>query len=283
MAVAAQLVVTAEGQQEFGMIMQGKKPGAARVGKIPPKVGMGAAGQAAARPAGSSGSGKAPIGSGNGKKPPSQSPGPIGGQGTAHNKGGYAAQKEGVKPKPGGSAPVAAVGGTPLTEAAATQAAASAANTAQVLYAGLAARDGAAMAGCYDQDVDFYDPLFKNLQGANEVMEMWNTILPAANPATFKITHEVGQAAVNRLNGSATVKVHWHGSYDLGSRHVENDAQSTLVIKDGKIISQRDTWDLSAWMKQALPVGGGNPMVQDVVSHAAHTFIEIKAFLDGLT
>lgn len=177
---------------------------------------------------------------------------------------GYDAQKAQAAPKP--AAPEAG--------------AASATKTAQNFYAGLAARDVGQMAACYDKGAQFHDPLFKNLNGVGEVMDMWKTITPAANPATFKVASKLQGAPLANGDGSYTVNVHWDASYDLGKRHVDNHADSTLVIKDRKIISQRDDWDLGAWMKQALPVGGGSTVVQETVAFAAHSFIEIKAFFE---
>jgi len=136
------------------------------------------------------------------------------------------------------------------------------------------------MAACYDNDVQCHDPLFKSLNGKVEVMDMWKTITPAANPATFRVASKLRGAPIATGDGAYTVKVHWDASYDLGKRHVDNHADSTLVIKDGKIISQRDDWDLGAWMKQALPVGGGSKLVQETVAFAAHFFAEIKAFFE---
>ncbi len=148
-------------------------------------------------------------------------------------------------------------------------------------YTAFAARDSATMAQLYAPNVKFRDPLFGNLKGP-QVMEMWNTITPAANSKTFKIEPKVQPNPTQRPDGSWDVQVHWDAHYDLGSRHIDNHADTTMTIKDGKIVKQNDAWDLDAWTKQALPFGGGN-RVGDALTHfAAHSFIEVKDLLTKL-
>jgi len=185
--------------------------------------------------------------------------------------------------KPAAAAP-AARGWAPASAKAATVAASGAAaaatRAAEAFYGAFASRDLAAMGRCYAPDVQFHDPLFKSLRGP-EVMDMWKTIMPAANPATFKIEPRVASPTAN-ADGSWTVKVHWDAHYDLGSRHIDNHSDSTLVVRDGKIVSQRDDWDLGAWTKQALPFGGGTRAANAVASLAAHSFIELQALFEKL-
>jgi ketosteroid isomerase-like protein len=154
--------------------------------------------------------------------------------------------------------------------------AAEASKVAGDFYAALARGDAKGMAAQYDPQVKFHDPLFGNLKGSKEVMGMWNTIMPAANPKTFKIEPKVQPNPTQNADGSWNVKVHWDAHYDLGKRHVDNHSDSTLTIRNGKIVQQRDDWDLDAWTKQALPLAGGTKVGDAVAHFLAHGFIELK-------
>jgi limonene-1,2-epoxide hydrolase len=155
--------------------------------------------------------------------------------------------------------------------------AAEATKVATDFYAAFSRRDGKAMRAAYDPAVRFNDPLFGNLKGIKQVMGMWDTITPAANPKTFKIETKVQPNPKQNADGSFSVKVHWDAHYDIGKRHIENHSDTTLTIKNGKIIEQRDAWDLDAWTKQALPLGGGTKVGDAVAHFLAHGFIEFKA------
>lgn len=146
-------------------------------------------------------------------------------------------------------------------------------------YQAFAARDADGMEACYAPNVVFHDPLFGHLNGP-QAMEMWRAIIPAADPKTFQVSPTVDGAPVQQRDGSFKVKVHWDAHYDLpGRTHVDNRADTTLVIKDGRIVSQRDEWDLSNWTRQALPVGGGTALGNGLARLAAHGAIEVKDFL----
>ena len=150
---------------------------------------------------------------------------------------------------------------------------------AQDFYAAFARRDAAGMEAAYAPGARFHDPLFGALDGRREIMSMWKTILPAANPATFQLEPTV-HGATRRPDGSHEVKVSWNAHYDLGKRHVDNHSETTLVVKGGKIVDQRDDWDLAAWTRQALPHGGGHPLTNALTAFAAHAFVEIKDVFD---
>lgn len=166
--------------------------------------------------------------------------------------------------------PAAAVTRAPATGAAAATAAATS------FYAAFARRDAAGMEAAYAPNVAFHDPLFGHLDGKSEVMQMWKTILPAANPKTFQLEARVQPNPRQRPDGTFEVKVQWDAHYDLGKRHVDNRSDTTLLVRNGKIVEQKDDWNLAAWTKQALPFGGGNPLVDALTAFAAHTFVEVK-------
>ena len=143
-------------------------------------------------------------------------------------------------------------------------------------YSAFAAGNNGAMAGYYAPGVEFHDPLFGNISGAPKLMEMWSTISSAAR--NVQILPQV-QSATPAGDGAWQVKVHWDAHYDLGkpnaSHHVDNHSDTTLLIKDGKIVSQRDEWSLSEWTRQALPGIGGTAFGDFLASHAASAALEI--------
>lgn len=167
-----------------------------------------------------------------------------------------------------GGAP--APGATQDTTVAATAATA----TANEFYAGFARRDASAMRARYAPTVSFHDPLFGHLKGADQVMRMWTSIMPKADP--FQITPSAATAPVPRGDGSYELSVTWDAFYGLGSARIHNHSVSTLVIADGMIVQQRDDWDLDRWTAQALPMHlGGHRITDMLVAAAAHSYIKI--------
>ncbi len=146
-------------------------------------------------------------------------------------------------------------------------------------FAAFSARDSATMEKMYDSGVRFHDPLFGSLDGVGEVMAMWKTILPVADPKTFKVQPRLEGKPIARPDGSWDVKVHWDAHYDISliSRHIDNSSDTTLNIKEGKIVAQRDDWNLANWTNQFLPMVP--PML---ISTAAHAFIEARAFMSKM-
>ena len=153
-------------------------------------------------------------------------------------------------------------------------------NVATSFYAAFKKRDVAAMEAAYDPGVRFHDPLFGTLDGRHRVMEMWKTVMPAAGGKKLEGSSTIGDAT-RRSDGAYEVKVHWDAHYELGARHIDNESDTTLVIRNGKIVDHRDDWDLSAWTEQALPHGlGGNVLANALTAFAAHTFVEVKDVFD---
>jgi|GEM_PF-4095942 len=149
--------------------------------------------------------------------------------------------------------------------------------TANTFYAAFASRDTPTMRAHYAPNVAFHDPLFGNLEGG-QVMLMWTTIQPAANP--FKIVPSAATNPVMRADGAWTVQVTWDAHYGLSGRPIHNTSKTTLVIKDDKIIEQRDEWDLDRWTAQALPLHlGGHHVIDLLTAAAAHSFIKVVDLL----
>jgi hypothetical protein len=141
-------------------------------------------------------------------------------------------------------------------------------------YAAFASRDTAAMRSFYGAGVHFHDPLFGNLRGIEQVMLMWTSIMPKADP--FRIAPGPASTPTMRSDGAWEVRVHWDAHYGLGKARITNHSDTTLAIKDGRIIDQHDVWNLAAWTAQALPSHLGGHVVTDVLLQAAaHSYIVV--------
>ncbi|HEY4177232.1 MAG TPA: nuclear transport factor 2 family protein [Kofleriaceae bacterium] len=151
--------------------------------------------------------------------------------------------------------------------------------TATDFYSAFARRDAATMAQAYAPNVKFHDPLFGNLHGS-QVMLMWNSIMPAAKP--FDIKPTVAPGATSLGEDRYEVHVNWDAHYGLSGRQIHNNSQTTLVIQGGKIVEQRDVWNLDAWTAQALPLHLGGHRASDLlVAAAAHGFIAVLDLIRG--
>ncbi|MGL5736236.1 MAG: nuclear transport factor 2 family protein [Beijerinckiaceae bacterium] len=116
---------------------------------------------------------------------------------------------------------------------------------AEHFYAAMARRDHAAMGALYADDATFTDPAFGTLNAA-EARAMWRMLMTRA--ADFSVTATVLEA------DAAQARTRWVARYTFGKtgRKVENDIMATMTVRDGKITSHADDFDMGRWMKQAL-------------------------------
>jgi ketosteroid isomerase-like protein len=126
--------------------------------------------------------------------------------------------------------------------------------------------DGEGMASCYHEDATFSDPVFTHLRG-NEVGDMWRMM--CANAREFKLDYR--DVIANDGAGSA----HWKADYKFSGtgRLVSNHIDSQFNFKEGKIISQTDSFNFWKWSRMALgPVGyalGWTPLIRRKVQKQA--------------
>ncbi len=126
--------------------------------------------------------------------------------------------------------------------------------------------DGEGMAHCYHEDATFSDPVFTHLRG-KEVGDMWRMM--CARAREFKLDYR--DVIANDSNGSAR----WKADYKFSGtgRSVSNHIESEFVFKEGKIITQTDSFNFWKWSGMALgPVGyalGWTPLIQRKVQKQA--------------
>ncbi|MBD9513031.1 MULTISPECIES: nuclear transport factor 2 family protein [unclassified Pseudomonas] len=116
-------------------------------------------------------------------------------------------------------------------------------------YQAFQRRDGEAMAACYSADVQFSDPVFTDLRGA-EAGDMWRML--TARAQDFSLTYEGVEADETR--GSAR----WVASYTFTQtgRKVINHIRAHFHFRDGLICQHVDSFDLWKWSRQALGAKG---------------------------
>jgi len=117
------------------------------------------------------------------------------------------------------------------------------------LYAGLGARDAAAMAACYADDATFSDPVFPALDAAG-VRAMWAMLCARGRDLEVEVVRVVAD--------DAGASARWIARYTFAAtrRPVENVIDSTFALRDGLIASQVDRFDVWRWSRQALGLAG---------------------------
>lgn len=122
--------------------------------------------------------------------------------------------------------------------------------------------DAEAMAACYTADVQFSDPVFTDLRGA-EAVDMWRML--ASRAQGFSLSFSEVQA--DERQGSAR----WVATYLFSQtgHTVVNDIQARFVFRDGKISQHQDSFDLWRWSRQALGskglLLGWTPLVKNAI------------------
>jgi ketosteroid isomerase-like protein len=132
----------------------------------------------------------------------------------------------------------------------------------KAFYTAFQNRDAAAMAACYHPNVEFNDPVFINLHGA-DAGKMWRMLLERGKDLRVEFSH---------VNASDTTgSAHWDAYYTFGrtGNKVHNSIDASFRFQDGKIIEHRDHFDFWRWSRQALgPTGlllGWTPFLQKKV------------------
>ena len=120
----------------------------------------------------------------------------------------------------------------------------------QHFYESFAGNNADAMISCYADDIEFSDPAFGLLKGA-DAKNMWKMLIERAR-GNIKI--EFKNVVADDKKGSAD----WTADYLFSKtgRKVFNEIHAEFEFQDGKIIRHTDTFDLWKWSKQALGISG---------------------------
>lgn len=128
------------------------------------------------------------------------------------------------------------------------------------------------MLECYDENVEFYDPVFLHLKG-KEVFAMWSMLIERGTD--LKISYQNIRA--NGEGGSAE----WTASYIFSktNRPITNRVKAKFKIKNGKIIWHKDDFSLWKWAGMALGFSGYllgfTSFIQDQIKSEAQTGLKL--------
>ena len=117
-------------------------------------------------------------------------------------------------------------------------------------YESFARNDADGMVACYADEIEFSDPAFGQLKGA-DAKNMWKMLIERAK-GNLKI--EFANVSADEEKGSAD----WTADYLFSKtgRQVHNEIHAEFEFKDGKIFRHRDVFDFWKWSKQALGISG---------------------------
>ncbi|MFO0624327.1 MAG: nuclear transport factor 2 family protein [Polyangiales bacterium] len=116
-------------------------------------------------------------------------------------------------------------------------------------YKAFQAKDAEAMAACYAPDARFSDPVFTDLQGPLPG-DMWRML--CARGKDLRVEFRDVEA------DDTTGRAHWEAWYTFSQtgKKVHNVIDARFTFRDGRIATHHDTFDLRAWMAQAMGVTG---------------------------
>jgi ketosteroid isomerase-like protein len=138
-------------------------------------------------------------------------------------------------------------------------------------YDAFAARDADAMAACYHPEIEFHDPAFGTLHGAQAV-GMWRMLTERGKD--LKVVASGIEA------DDDTGRAHWEAWYTFTAtgRPVHNQIDATFAFRDGLIVRHHDHFPLWRWSRQALGLKGQLlgwlPPVQNAIRKQARGQLE---------
>ena len=109
------------------------------------------------------------------------------------------------------------------------------------------------MSSLYSDTATFSDPVFPKLAG-NDIRRMWKMLL--TNAKDLEVEYEIIGRDEN--SDGALWNVEWNAIYTFSKtqKTVHNFVESTIEIKDGKIISHTDDFNFWKWASMAFGLPG---------------------------
>ena len=120
----------------------------------------------------------------------------------------------------------------------------------RTFYEAFARGDAAAMVACYADDVEFSDPAFGELKGA-DAKNMWRMLVERGGG---NLEIEFKNVKADAEKGSAD----WTARYLFSKtgRKVFNEIHAEFEFENGRIRRHRDAFDFWKWSRQALGLPG---------------------------
>lgn len=149
-------------------------------------------------------------------------------------------------------------------------------------YSAFQKLDWETMSSCYHDDVEFSDPVFRDLKGW-KAKAMWRMLCERAQ--NFEL--EFSNVKADENVGTA----HWEPRYDFSKtgNRIHNIIDAQFTFRDGKIVKHTDSFSLWRWAGMALGLTGKLmgwlPSVQNKVRAEANggldMFIKRKRLAPG--
>ncbi|MEP7111016.1 MAG: nuclear transport factor 2 family protein [Ferruginibacter sp.] len=119
-----------------------------------------------------------------------------------------------------------------------------------IFYSAFQKLDHKAMAGCYSEDIVFFDPVFELLRG-DEAKYMWEML--CKNARDLSLTY----GNIIELDEEYCT-CDWVATYTFSKtgRRVVNKIRANMRFSAGRIIEHSDAFSLHKWSKQALGLTG---------------------------
>ena len=120
----------------------------------------------------------------------------------------------------------------------------------QKFYNAFAKHDAETMASCYHEEIEFTDPGFGKLKGA-EAGDMWRLLVERGGEDLVIIYSDV---QADDTQG----KAYWEAVYNFSKtgRKVHNKIHASFGFKDGLIVKHEDRFDFWSWSRMALGLPG---------------------------
>lgn len=117
----------------------------------------------------------------------------------------------------------------------------------ETFYTAFARADAEAMVRCYADDIEFEDPAFGPLKGA-EAKNMWRMLVNPGLKLTFSKVWTEGN-----IGGA-----HWEATYTFSQtgNKVVNRIDAVFEFKNGLISKHKDHFNFWKWSRQALGAPG---------------------------
>lgn len=146
------------------------------------------------------------------------------------------------------------------------------AETIRKFYDCFGNKDAEGMVALYADDIEFSDPVFPALKGA-EAKAMWRMLCARAADLRVEASSIEGDEHAG--------KAHWdaHYTFSATGRKVLNRIDARFTFRDGKIVKHQDSFDLWAWTRMALgfkgTLLGWSPIVRNAVRKQADKGLRI--------
>lgn len=129
------------------------------------------------------------------------------------------------------------------------------------------------MNACYHAKIEFYDPVFQNLQG-KQAQAMWHMLCESATDLKISYSHVHTSASTGRAN--------WEADYTFSTgRDVHNVIEARFIFQDGLIVKHTDSFNLWRWAGMALGSSGSllgwSPLMQNRIRSTAQS--RLKKFI----